>query len=71
MLAGCLGSFPTPKTIGIALNTAHLDESDARDSVSRLAAETGMPVADPVRHGCETFAAQIAAMTPEPRCEPE
>jgi uncharacterized NAD-dependent epimerase/dehydratase family protein len=61
MLAGCLGSFPSPKTIGIALNTAHLGESDAHQAVFRLAAETGMPVADPLRHGCDGFAAKLDA----------
>ncbi len=42
--------FPT-KVIGICLNTCDLDDAAARRSVERAAAETGLPVADPVRFG--------------------
>lgn len=37
----------------IALNTRHLDESEARAAVERVAAQTGLPVSDPARFGTE------------------
>ena len=38
------------KTIGVSLNTSDLSERDARAAIDRAAAETGLPVVDPVRH---------------------
>jgi hypothetical protein len=38
------------KTIGVSLNTSDLSERDARAAIDRAAAETGLPVIDPVRH---------------------
>ena len=35
----------------LALNTAHLDEADARRAIEDAAAETGLPADDPVRFG--------------------
>jgi len=40
---------PSP-VIAIALNTFDLSDDDARDAVSRIAAETGLPTTDPVRY---------------------
>ena len=48
-LAGVCGSLTPAKTIGIALNTSMLEESEARSEISRLEDETGLPVADVVR----------------------
>jgi uncharacterized NAD-dependent epimerase/dehydratase family protein len=45
------GTYPRPKTIGIALNTAHLAEDEARKAVISTAEETGLPCTDPVRFG--------------------
>lgn len=47
------GAFARPKTIGIAVNTSHLNDDEAMAEVSRIEAETGFPTMDPVRHGCE------------------
>jgi uncharacterized NAD-dependent epimerase/dehydratase family protein len=35
----------------LALNTAHLDEAQAREAIEAAAAETGLPADDPVRFG--------------------
>jgi uncharacterized NAD-dependent epimerase/dehydratase family protein len=50
-IASACGGFPRPKTIGIALNTSNLDGHDAGSTIKRLAQETGLPVADPLRFG--------------------
>jgi uncharacterized NAD-dependent epimerase/dehydratase family protein len=35
----------------VALNTAGLDDADARDAIATAAADTGLPADDPVRFG--------------------
>lgn len=50
------GIFPRPKTIGIALNTAHLDEGDAIREMAKLERETGLMTCDPVRYGPDRLA---------------
>ena len=52
-LAEACGSFPRPKTVAIALNTAHLSDEEAEIWRERIQKETGLPTADPVRHGPE------------------
>jgi uncharacterized NAD-dependent epimerase/dehydratase family protein len=48
--------------VGIALNTSAItDEGEARAEIERIAAETGLPVADPVRFGATELWAQIEA----------
>lgn len=54
-LASTCGTFGRPKTIGVALNTAHLDEPDAREAVERVGAETGLACTDPVRFGVDVL----------------
>lgn len=50
-VASAGGAFPAAKVAGIALNTAHLDASDAASAATRLEAEVGLPCVDVVRHG--------------------
>jgi len=45
------GAFAPVPVVGIALNTAHLDESEAKQAIAQTHAETGLPCTDPVRFG--------------------
>lgn len=50
-LASTLGTFPQPKTVGLCVITAALDEGAAFDECKRIEDETGLPAVDPIRHG--------------------
>jgi uncharacterized NAD-dependent epimerase/dehydratase family protein len=58
-LASACGTFSKPKTIGIALKTAHLSDEDARAAITDLEDETGLPVDDVVRYGAEKIGQQL------------
>ena len=45
------GATAGPKVAAIALNTAHLGASDARQAIAETQALTDLPCDDPVRHG--------------------
>ena len=48
--------------VAVALNTSLIpDEAEARRTIEAIAAETGLPTADPVRFGGETLWPQIEA----------
>jgi len=55
-VAETVGSFPRPRALGIALQTAQFPEEEARREIGRVAAETGMAVSDPVRFGVKAWA---------------
>lgn len=48
-VASAGGAFGTVHVVGIALNTAHLDESAANEAIAHTTAETGLPCTDVVR----------------------
>ncbi|MBN3951723.1 MAG: DUF1611 domain-containing protein [Nostoc sp. NMS7] len=48
-VASAGGAFASVSVVGIALNTAHLDESAAEDAIAQIIAETGLPCTDVVR----------------------
>lgn len=43
--------YKAPKTLALALNTFDLNDEQAEEQKRKLAAETGLPTADPIRHG--------------------
>jgi uncharacterized NAD-dependent epimerase/dehydratase family protein len=49
------------RVVAVALNTAGLDDGDARIAVAAAAAETGLPAADPVREGADTLLDAVLA----------
>ena len=57
-LSEACGTFPRAKTVGIALNTAHMDCDDsARIACEVVSDETGLPCTDPIRFGAEPLVA--------------
>ncbi len=47
------GAYPPAPVIGIALNTAHLSDADARRAVADVERDTGLPATDAVRFGAD------------------
>jgi uncharacterized NAD-dependent epimerase/dehydratase family protein len=72
------GLVAPSKVVAVALNTSRIpDESEARRVIEATAAETGLPVADPVRFGGDGLWAEIEAgvdglpwVVPAPEAEP-
>ncbi len=58
-LSAVCGSLTRAKTVGIALNTARVDEKEAISEIHRLEDETGLPVTDVVRFGAEKLGATL------------
>lgn len=57
---GC-GAFPKPTTVGVALNTFHMeDDAEARAACDAVERELGLPCDDPVRHGAGRLAVAIS-----------
>jgi uncharacterized NAD-dependent epimerase/dehydratase family protein len=50
-LGEACGTFPRPKTVAIALNTAHLAPMEAEAARSETEMRFGLPCADPIRDG--------------------
>ena len=48
-IASACSTFLRPVTVGIAVNTAHLEEKAAADAIGAIQDETGRLVVDPVR----------------------
>jgi len=49
-VARVCGSLSAAATLGVALNTAHLDDAEARTAIDQLEQEVHLPVADVVRY---------------------
>nr|WP_208492213.1 DUF1611 domain-containing protein [aff. Roholtiella sp. LEGE 12411] len=54
-VASAGGAFGSVPVVGIALNTAHLDESAATDAIAQTTAETGLPCTDVVRFDADVL----------------
>lgn len=60
-----VASLVHPATVvAVALNTAALDERDAREAVATVEAESGLPTDDVVRFGAERVLEAVLARTP-------
>lgn len=54
-VSSAAGTLPVSRVSGIALNTAHLADSDARKAVSQAESETGLPATDVIRFGVQAL----------------
>jgi uncharacterized NAD-dependent epimerase/dehydratase family protein len=52
-IASACGTFTRPVTVGIAVNTAHLDAEAAARATAAIQDETGRLAVDPVRDGAK------------------
>ena len=48
-VAKAAGAFTDVAVVGIALNTAHLNDNAAKEAIHQTQAETGLPCTDPIR----------------------
>lgn len=55
---------PAIKPVGIAINTEHLDEAEARRVCEEAAAFHGLPASDPVRFGVAPIVDRLVALFP-------
>ncbi len=56
------GLVAPSRVVGVAVNTSRCrDDTEARRAVAAIAAETGLPAADPVRFGAAAFWEQVKA----------
>lgn len=58
-LASAGGAFYPSRMAAIALNTAHLSDSEARAAIEQASQETGLPCTDPVRFGADVLVAAV------------
>ncbi|MGI0495022.1 DUF1611 domain-containing protein [Alkalinema pantanalense CENA528] len=49
------GSFNSAKVVGIALNTVHLSDKEAKTEIDRIQQTTGLPCSDPIRYGVDVL----------------
>ena len=49
------GAFATVKVVAIALNTGHLNATEAQEAIAQIQAQTQLPCTDPVRLGADTL----------------
>ncbi len=52
-IACAAGAFAFVPVVGIALNTRHLSEEEAKEAIAQTEAETGRPCIDPIRFGAD------------------
>jgi uncharacterized NAD-dependent epimerase/dehydratase family protein len=52
-VAAAGGSFAPTKVVGIALNTFHLNDTEAQKAIEQAQLETGLPCTDAIRYGAD------------------
>ncbi|MCT7962708.1 DUF1611 domain-containing protein [Laspinema sp. D1] len=50
-VASAAGALTPSRVVAVALNSRDLDETDSREAIQQIEAETGLPCTDPVRFG--------------------
>ncbi|QYK56532.1 MAG: DUF1611 domain-containing protein [Fimbriimonadaceae bacterium] len=60
-VAEAAGVFQRPRTVAVALNTAHMSAAEAERAVQEAKEATCLPACDPVRHGAEVLLDAILA----------
>lgn len=55
-------TFPAAKVAGVALNTFHLSDEEARRAIAQAQKETGLPCADAIRYGADPILEAILNM---------
>jgi len=58
-VAHAAGALTSASVVAIALNTARLTEAEAEAALRSVEDETGLPAADPVRHGADKLARAV------------
>ena len=58
-IAEACGAFARPATVGVALNTFGMPDSEARAACDAVERTLGIPCDDPVRHGASRLAAAV------------
>ncbi len=53
------GWMSPARVLGVALNTMHLEESEAKRAIEHEAQRSALPVTDPVRFGCDALASAL------------
>ncbi len=54
-VASAGGAFGNVPVVGIALNTAHLNEDAAKEAIAQTIAQTGLSCTDVVRFGADVL----------------
>ncbi len=66
----CAAPVKPARVVAVALNTVTMSADAAAAARARIAQETGLPVADPVRDGIASMADAVAAVLPSRRITP-
>jgi uncharacterized NAD-dependent epimerase/dehydratase family protein len=61
------GWMSPARVLGVALNTMHLEESEAKRAIEHEAQRSALPVTDPVRFGCDVLAGALQRRLEERR----
>jgi uncharacterized NAD-dependent epimerase/dehydratase family protein len=56
---------PAARCVGVSINTSRMSERGAAEAVAMIELETGLPCADPIRHGMERIVDYVQTLWPE------